>query len=166
MEQNEKNEFYTLTVKSNLFEPLYFDRVGALSFDKDEKVAFEAPFKDATLTSEKILAFLKSSSKHDERLKSGRIDDLEIECVFEKADLTLFPAKVELHGKYHFYAQPATIHRLIIEKKREIEEIENQITELEGDIASLEQQKDDIEYIDLADAKKELADLEAKEPIK
>ena len=158
----ENTEFYSLTVKSNLFAPLYFDAEGRLSFDDKEKSAFEAAVKDTLLAPEKVLAFIKSISKHDDGLKSSRIEELEIECIFEKADLNLYPIKVELHGKYHFYAQPATIRRLIIEKKRKIEKIENQIEEIQGEIESLEIQKDDLEYISLADAKKELDELEAE----
>ena len=154
---NEDKEFVTLTVNSNLLEPLYMNREFTLSYDEKEAIAFEARFVDV-IAKDRVFEFIKNNNAFSEKIASNTAE-LKIDLVYEKADLTKFPIRTNKQGKI-IYCQQPTLKMLIAEQKEKIREIEEEIQDLENQIDQLESEKDTLEDIDLEEAKSKLAELE------
>lgn len=156
---NEK--YYTITVKSNLFKPLYVDEFSRLTFNENEQVSFTENYKKR-LSESIIVRFIKGQNKGgDELFKSDNIDDLKIEILENEVDLKDFPRKVTVYDGMILYAKEKTLRIKIEDKKREIQELKNQITEIESDIEQLENEKLDTES-DIYGKEQELKELEAQ----
>ena len=125
----------TLTVKSNLFEDLYFNEDSGLSFDKNDRVGFKENIKKMIGHPDNVIGWIKKQNEIGNPLfKTSNIKDLEIELIFEECDLQIYTRKT----RREFYGLPYV-------NLSEIRRTQNHLNELERDLYKLEEEKTEIE---------------------
>ena len=120
------NNWYTLRVKSNVHNDLFFNCDAILSFDENEKVAFDETLKNKLPSLKAIANFIE--------IKFGANQNLEVELIFEVANIEEYPIKIS----NNMYARTYTKEQQLRDWEIELKDLTDKIAEINSDIDDLQ----------------------------
>ena len=135
-----------VTIKTNIYKPLYMNEGFRLTFNEDEQIIPHQDWIDKAINIDNLLRFIKGESVRNELFKTDEdIETLEIlDIEIKDADLTTFNVYEKKYGK-EFYRKPYSTSKKIEKLKEEKQTYEERLKEVKDDIEELENEAWDLE---------------------
>ena len=138
--------FKQVTIKTNLYKPLYMNESFRLTFNEDEQITPHQDWLEKAINEDNLIRFIKVESERNELFKTDKdIRTLEIiDIDIKDADLTVFTIHEKKFAK-EFYRKPYSIEKQIEKLTQEKSTYEDRLKEVKDDIEDLEQEAWDLE---------------------
>lgn len=135
-----------VTIKTNLYKPLYMNESFKLTFNKDEQILPHQDWLEKAINKDNLIRFIKGESNRNDLFKTDKdINTLEILSIdIKDADLTIFTVYEKKYAK-EFYRKPYSKEKEIEKLTQKKSTYEDRLKEIENDIEELENEQLDLE---------------------